>query len=178
MDFFELIRERQSCRSYDKSKKVSEEDLKKILQAALLAPSARNRQSWKYYVTADNSAKKKVAEACQEGGANAWLTDCPVLIAVVKEKYEPAPPIDLPVKRQDFRLCDIGLSVAHLTLAAKELGLDTLIVGFLNDQKIIEALELEPDADIALVVAVGYASPGYELRPKNRKEFSDRVVFK
>ena len=178
MEFFELIRQRQSCRAYDKDKKVSKADLEKILAAGLLAPSSRNGQPWKYYVTSGGEAKNLVAKACQEGGANACLTDCPVLITAVKENRELPPPPSVPVKRQDFRLCDIGLSVAHIILAAKELGLDTLIVGFLNDKKIIEALELDGGADIALVLAVGYAQKGYELRPKNRKAFSDCVVFK
>jgi nitroreductase len=178
MNFFELVKNRQSCRAYDKNKKVAKEDIEKILEAAMLAPSARNRQPWKFYVTMDSPLKDEVARACQENGANAWLSDCPCIITVVKEPQPPMPPLDVPVKRQDFRGYDIGLSIANLTLAAKELGLDTLIVGYLNDKKIINVLELPEDTDIALVIAVGYAPEGYELRPKNRKQFSDCVIFK
>ncbi|HPG92612.1 MAG TPA: nitroreductase family protein [Clostridia bacterium] len=178
MEFFELVKQRQSCRSYDKNKRVNNEDLQKILEAGLIAPSAKNFQPWKFYVTTGGKTKDLVAEACQAKGMNVCLTDCPVLITVVKEPHRDLPGFALPIKIQDFRPVDIGLSVAQMTLAAKELGLDTLIVGWLNDKKIIEALDLPDDSDICLVLAVGYASQGYETREKNRKPFEEKVVFK
>lgn len=178
MEFFELLKQRQSCRSYDKNKRVNNEDLQKILEAGLIAPSAKNSQPWKFYVTAGGETKNLVAAACQEKGMNICLSDCPVLITIAKEPHKQLPGFELPIKIQDFRPVDIGLSVAQMTLAAKELGLDTLIVGWLNDKKIITALDLPDDTDICLVLGVGYAAEGYEIREKNRKSFEEKVVFK
>ena len=178
MEFFELLKQRQSCRSYDKNKRVNNEDLQKILEAGLIAPSAKNSQPWKFYVTADGETKNLVAKACQEKGANMFLSDCPVLVTIVKEPIKQLPGFELPIKIQDFRPVDIGLSVAQMTLAAKELGLDTLIVGWLNDKKIIAALDLPDDTDVCLVLGIGYATEGYEIREKSRKSFEEKVVFK
>ena len=107
-----------------------------------------------------------------------FLSDCPVLVTIVKEPQKQLPGFELPIKIQDFRPVDIGLCVAQMTLAAKELGLDTLIVGWLNDKKIIAALDLPDDTDVCLVLGIGYATEGYELREKNRKSFEEKVVFK
>ena len=178
MEFFELLKQRQSCRSYDKNKRVNNEDLQKILEAGLIAPSAKNSQPWKFYVTADGETRNLVAKACQEKGANMFLSDCPVLVTIVKEPQKQLPGFELPIKIQDFRPVDIGLCVAQMTLAAKELGLDTLIVGWLNDKKIIAALDLPDDTDVCLVLGIGYAAEGYELREKSRKSFEEKVVFK
>lgn len=49
MNFDEIILNRRSARKFS-NEKVSDEDLKKILTSASLAPSARNRQPWKFYI--------------------------------------------------------------------------------------------------------------------------------
>lgn len=49
MDVFEVIEKRRSVRKY-KPLSVPNEDLKKILEAARLAPSAGNRQPWRFIV--------------------------------------------------------------------------------------------------------------------------------
>ena len=44
MDFLEIARARQSCRSYDTERPVEQEKLDAVLEAARLAPSACNAQ--------------------------------------------------------------------------------------------------------------------------------------
>ncbi len=50
MDFYELIRNRESIRDYDQAKPVDEATFNKILEAGRLAPSAANRQPWRFLV--------------------------------------------------------------------------------------------------------------------------------
>ena len=56
MEVFEAIKNRRSVRNY-KAEPVPEEKLKKVLEAARLAPSAHNAQEWKFVVVKD--AKKR-----------------------------------------------------------------------------------------------------------------------
>ena len=49
MEVMDLIRERRSIRSYD-GRVVETEQLKKVLEAGRLAPSARNMQEWKFVI--------------------------------------------------------------------------------------------------------------------------------
>jgi len=60
----EAIRKRQSVRSYQK-KEISEEILQQILEAGRLAPSAKNKQCWKFIVVKDEDLRKKLVPACK-----------------------------------------------------------------------------------------------------------------
>ena len=59
MNFFEVIKKRRSIRKY-KEKPVEDEKLKLILEAGRLAPSARNRQAWRFIVIKDEKIKEKL----------------------------------------------------------------------------------------------------------------------
>ena len=59
------ISDRRSIRKY-KEDAVNKADIEIILKAGILAPSAKNRQPWKYYVYA-GSEKNKLLE-CMESG--------------------------------------------------------------------------------------------------------------
>ena len=53
MDFLEIARARQSCRSYDEARPVEQEKLDAVLEAARLAPSACNAQPYHFTVCRD-----------------------------------------------------------------------------------------------------------------------------
>ena len=57
MDFLSLAQRRQSCRNFDPSREVESEKLETILAAALLAPSAKNRQPYEIFVAKGEKAK-------------------------------------------------------------------------------------------------------------------------
>lgn len=48
MEYYDLIRTRESIRNYDPDRPVPREVLEKILDAGRLAPSACNNQLWKF----------------------------------------------------------------------------------------------------------------------------------
>jgi len=57
MDFYEVIKKRRSIRAYQ-DREVPDDVLRKILEAARLAPSAKNRQPWKFIVVKDETLEK------------------------------------------------------------------------------------------------------------------------
>ncbi|MBE0633942.1 nitroreductase family protein, partial [Candidatus Bathyarchaeota archaeon] len=61
MNVIEAIKTRRSVRKY-KPTPIPEEHLKTILEAARLAPSAGNKQPWKFIIVRDPDTKKKLAE--------------------------------------------------------------------------------------------------------------------
>ena len=65
MTLMELIKKRYSCRDY-LDKEIEEEKLAVILEAARLAPSAKNLQDWRFVVVTEESTKQKVAKAARE----------------------------------------------------------------------------------------------------------------
>ena len=76
MDVLSAIRERRSIRSYADSP-VEPEKLEKVLEAARLAPSASNRQNWKFVVVQDKATIARLVEACN---GQAFVGQAPVFI--------------------------------------------------------------------------------------------------
>ena len=73
MNFLEIARNRQSCRSYDECIAVEQEKLDAILQAAQLAPSACNGQPYHLTVCRGETAKA-VAAATASMGLNGFAS--------------------------------------------------------------------------------------------------------
>ncbi|HEX3012647.1 MAG TPA: nitroreductase family protein, partial [Methanobacterium sp.] len=62
MDVFEAVSKRRSIRKY-KDTEVEDEKLQNILEVARIAPSAANRQEWKFIVVKDKETREKLVEA-------------------------------------------------------------------------------------------------------------------
>lgn len=166
MNFSEIANRRQSCRSYDPQREVEAEKLQRILDVARLSPSACNGQPYRVTVCKGDTAKS-VAKATQEMGMNKFATDAPVMLVISEEPYVASAALGSKVKKNDYRSIDIGILVAYITAAACEEGLETCILGWLNDADIRNICKL--DGAVRLVVTLGYATEGYSLRDKKRK---------
>lgn len=173
MDFFELIRNRQSCRGYDEEKPVEEEKLRAILEAARLAPSACNGQPYHFTVCRGEIAKE-VAKLTQGMGMNKFAPQAPVLIVISEESYVKTAAFGSRVKGNDYRSMDIGLTAAYLTAAATEVGLSTCILGWLDDEKLRQLCGLK--RPVRLVITVGYPKTDV-IRPKIRKPLEELVTY-
>ena len=84
MDLFEAIKTRRSIRSFTEEP-VSQEDMDRMLEAAMCAPSANNRQLWHFVVIRDREMLRKVAEVHpyakmadlnEEKTPGFWVQDC------------------------------------------------------------------------------------------------------
>ena len=172
MDFLEIAKQRQSCRSYE-DREVEPEKLEAILEAARLAPSACNGQP--YHFTVCRGAKaEEVAKATQGMGMNKFASQAPVLIVVSEENYVKSAAVGAKVKNNDYRSMDIGIAVAYLTAAATELGLSTCILGWLDDNKLRSLCSLKHPA--RLVITLGYAADE-KARAKKRKSLDELVSY-
>lgn len=173
MNFSEIIKERQSCRSYDSERLVEKEKIQKVLEAGRLAPSACNGQPYHFTVCQGESAKA-VAKATAGMGMNKFAVQAPVMIVISEKPYVKSAALGAKVKGNDYRSIDIGIAAAYLTAAATELGLSTCILGWLDDAKVREICGLtEP---VRLVITLGYAKTDDVLRQKKRKDYSELVT--
>lgn len=174
MNFLEIANARQSCRSYDETKPVEQEKLDAILEAVRLAPSACNGQP--YHVTVCRGEKaKQAAKACQGMGMNKFASQAPVLLVVSEEDYVKSAAMGAKVKNNDYRSMDIGIAVAYLTAEAAAQGLGTCILGWLDDEKLRQICDLKHP--VRLVVTLGYAPEGENLRSKKRKDLENLVTY-
>ena len=173
MNFSEIAKMRQSCRYFDNAKQVEDEKIQAILESTILAPSACNAQPYHFTVCKGEKAKE-VAEATRGMGMNKFTADVPVMIVISEEAYNKTAGVGAILKDNDYRSIDIGIACAYLTAEATAQGLETCILGWLDDKKIRKICDLKHP--VRLVVALGYPKENYELREKKRKSFDELVT--
>ena len=173
MNFAEIAKNRQSCRSYDPKKPVEQEKLAAILESARLAPSACNSQPYHITVCRGETALA-VAKACMGMGLNKFAPDAPVLLVISEKPYSKSAALGAKLKKNDYRSIDIGILAAYITAEACDRGLSTCILGWLDSDKICQICGL--DGTIRLVITLGYTKDDDTLRPKKRKDISELVT--
>jgi len=176
MDFFELIARRESCRSYDPNRPVEPEKLRRMVEAAHIAPSACNSQPWKFLVVTDPEKKAQAVKCLQSLGMNRFASDAPAVIFIVEQPTMLSSKVVQRFKNQDFAQMDIGIATAHLALAATQQGLSTCIIGWLSQEKLKNLFGLSENEHVRLALTVGYAAND-TLREKNRKPLDDIAEY-
>jgi len=147
MDIYEIMKKRRSVRSY-KSVPVEEEKLRRILDAALWAPSAANRQPIYFVVIQNEKIKQQLKKAYNEE----WFYTAPVIICAcsIPEKAW---------KRSDGKnYADIDATIAmdHLILAATAEGLATCWIAAFKTPLVKSILNLPPGIEPVALTPVGY----------------------
>lgn len=175
MNFTEIAQNRQSCRNYDSSRDVEKEKIEKILNSAILSPSACNGQPYHLTVCTGETAKK-AAKATQGMGMNRFASDAPVLIVISEKPYVKTAAIGSKLKGNDYRSIDIGIASAYITAEATAQGLGSCILGWLDDNKLREICGV--DGAVRLVITIGYPAAEDKLRNKKRKDFSDIITYR
>jgi len=166
MEFMDLINGRYSVRRY-KSKPVEGEKLEKILEALRVAPTAANKQPFKFIVV-NTAGREEELETIY--GAD-WFTQAPIVIcgcAVPGEGW---------VRRdgKNYSEVDVTIAMDHLILEATSLGLGTCWIAAFNADAARKVLNLPEGVEPVLFTTLGY--PDDEPRPKTRKELSQIVRY-
>lgn len=174
MNFLEIANQRQSCRRFDPDRTIEREKLERIIEAGILSPSACNGQPY-HFTVCEGETAKKVAKCCTDIGINKFVYDVPVMLVISEEPYCKMAATGAKLKHNDYRSIDIGIASAYLTAAATAEGVESCILGWINDEQIRKVCGISGAA--RLVIALGYPKEGYEIRPKKRKGFDELVTF-
>ncbi len=166
MTVFDAIKKRKSIRRY-KSDKVNEADLKKVIDAGILAPTAKNMQKFKILAITDESLNKKMRKAC--GGQN-MIGQAPVSLVILSEGDRKMP-IGL-----EAGIIDASIVLSFMILEATELGLATCWLGNVDAPKLKEILEIEDKYKVVAVTPLGY--PDEEGLERKRKDFEKLVEIR
>jgi nitroreductase len=147
MDVLEAIRKRKSVRRY-LNKKVEEDKLFAVLEAARLAPSASNRQEWRFILVRDQVSKKKLAEAANN---QSFIAEASIVIVACAETDEHVMSCG-----QACYPIDVAIALDHITLAAVELGLGTCWIGAFDEKKVKQILEIPSEVRLVALMPLGY----------------------
>ena len=150
MDVFEAIHGRRSIRAYT-SDPVPEEDLKRILEAAIAAPSAGNRQPWEFVVVRDQEQKRKLADAAL---GQSFIEEAPVAI-VVCANFPRTARVYGERARRLYCIQDTAAAVQNIHLAAYALGYGTCWVGAFDDERVAEVIGCPKDRRPVAIIPIG-----------------------
>jgi len=164
MEFYEVLRTRRSVRKY-KPDPVGEDKLGRILEAARIAPSAKNLQPWHFIVIRDEGQK----HALKDAYGRDWFTTAPVIICVCAE------PAQGWVRRDGKSYIDVDIAIAfeHLILAAAAEGLGTCWIGAFDPAAVKRVLGLPEGIEPLAMTPLGI--PDDAPRPLPRKPLAEIV---
>ena len=178
MLLYDLLYKRQSVRKY-LPKAVEKEKINAIVEAVHLAPSACNSQPWKLIIVDELSLKNEVAKATFSDGVgfNRFTLEAPVIAVLVIEKARFIARIGGALKNQEYPQYDIGIAAEHFCLQATELGLGTCMIGWFDEKRIQQLLNIPKKRKIGMLITLGYPPEGYKLRKKIRKPIEQIFSF-
>jgi len=170
MEFYDVIKTRRSVRSY-KPDPIPDDVLKRVLDAARIAPSGSNRQPWKFIVVKDEETKRKLVSACHN---QSWMAEAPVIIVACAQ--------ELDYNRGGYMgklsgVMDATIAFTHLILAARAEGLGTCWIGAFDNERVKEILGVPEGWNVAALTPLGYPAEGENAfrETTNRKPLEEIV---
>jgi nitroreductase len=143
---------------YD-GREVEVDVLRTIIASTRFAPSACNKQPWRFIVVTD---RKKVGALYEKalGGivSNQWAKTAPVWIVACAQKSILVHDIAARFKRVPYHYLDMGAAIEHLLLKASECGLGTCWIGWFNRRPLRSLLRIPRDFEIVSIITIGYES--------------------
>lgn len=169
MNFTELAGKRYSCKKYD-GHPVEREKLQQLLEAARLAPTAKNLQEQRIYVIESEEGLRKIdaLTPCRYGASTV------LLLAFDRDNV-----FHYPGGKRDSGIEDASIVATHLLLAAADAGLDSCWVNFFDPEKAAELFGLPENEEVLMLLDLGYAAEESGPLPNHgsRKPLSETVRY-
>lgn len=168
MDFYETVRRRLSVRSY-KPDPVPEDALNRILEAGRLAPSAKNRQPWRFVVVRDPEVRKQLVPACRNQG---FVAEAPVVVCACAVEEEAWGGMG---GYWSAAAVDVTIALEHMILAATAEGFGTCWIGAFTEAEVKAVLGIPEKVKPIALTPLGY--PARESTARPRKPISEVVGY-
>jgi nitroreductase len=160
MDVFEAMKGRRSIRVF-KRRDVSDEDVAKLIDAAIWAPSAGNIQPWEFVIVRKPDVKRRLVEAAWDQS----FIEAAVVIVVCANENRSSQRYG---ERGKSLYCiqDTAAAIQNIHLAAYSLGLGTCWIGAFKEQEVKQILNVPQGIRPVAIVPVGYAAESSSPRSK------------
>ncbi|MDD6728626.1 MAG: nitroreductase family protein [Eubacteriales bacterium] len=162
MEFLQLAKERFSCRKF-KDMEVEQEKIDKILESAMVAPTAVNKQPQRILVLTDKDRLTALKEFTR------FDFDAPLCFVVCADKDKAW------TRRYDGKNSaeiDAAIVTTHMMMEAQDLGLGTTWVMSFDPEKGRKALSIPDNLEIVALLPTGYPANDVEINPLHN-EFID-----
>lgn len=169
MDFTQVIQNRYSCKKFS-DRQVSAEQLKEILEAGRVAPTAKNLQEQHIYVLQSKEFLAKIDKVtpCRYGA--------PTVLVVAFNKDNV---FIYPGESRDSGIEDASIVATHMTLAAYNASVDSCWINFFDPDILKKELNLPENEEILMLLDLGFAADGTKPLPNHtsRKNLSETVTY-
>ena len=166
MDVKDAIRTRRSIRKF-LNKPIPKEKMEKVLNAGRLAPSANNRQPWRFVVVLDEEKRRKLAQAAKN---QEFVSEAPAVIVGVALNPDYIMSCEVP-----GYAVDLSIALDHMMLAAVEEDLGTCWIGAFSQQAVKSLLNIPERYKVAALLPIGF--PAEKPEPKSRKPLEHVVSY-
>ncbi len=154
---YNVIKKRRSIRKY-KSTLVGESDLKKIIDAGRLAPSANNAQPWEFIVCDDKDIKDRLSKLCRWGK---FIKDAALAVAVFGDKHNTSTPLDCAAATENMLIMATALSIGSCWVAGYRKP---------HSEPVKNLLCVPDDYELVSIVVLGY--PSFIPEMHNKRPFA------
>ena len=166
MEFSEVIRKRISIRKF-KKQSVEKEKIDTLLNTLAVAPSASNRQQWKFVAVTDKEVLAKLVVAAE---SRPPVSVAPLVFCICSTENEEVN--DSGINRGAI---DGSIASTYLHLASVDLGLGSCWVGSFDQKLAAEAIGCPDYAKVISLFAVGY--PDEDPNPRPRKPVEQVIAY-
>lgn len=153
MEFREVVARRRSVRHLNARLTVSDENVRALLEAAVLAPTAGNVQPWRFFVVRSAEARDRLAAALHQR----WAAAAPVIIVVC---VDPRPCAARYGDRGEYlySIQDTAAAVQNILLAAVDRGLASCWIGAFDEGLVAQAIDATTPVTPVAVLPIGYSA--------------------
>jgi len=167
MEFFDVIKKRYSIRNYKKCK-IPTNHMKKIIEAARLAPSGGNMQPWNLVIVSDPKILKAIQDIIPQRHI---VNNISIIVAAVCNPRVAGTVNFGKIKTWDE--VDAAIALTHITLAATSLGYGSCWLGCYEMPQVKNILRIPDDKVLLALLAVGKPAPASSSRGPSKKPIKE-----
>lgn len=153
MEFSEVLAKRRSVRHFNTKLDVADEDIRALVEAAVVAPTAGNIQPWRFTVVRSIEARTRLAEALRQK----WVTTAPVMIVI---SLDPRPCYARYGDRGEklYGIQDCALAAGNILMTAVDRGLASCWIGAFDADAVRESIGIAAPIEPMAILPVGYSA--------------------
>ena len=196
MDTLEAIKTRRATKKFDKSYKMTSEQVKSLMEHAILSPTSYNQQNWRFITITEQSVKEQISKAARDqpqpsdgslviilcGNMDAWKEEPlrywrnhpsekqETVKNALHRKYA-----DSAQNRRDEAIRSCGMAAQTIMLAARQMGLDSCPMSGFEYDDLAKVINLPENHLIVLMVVVGKAIE--PAKPRGGQLSLNEIVF-
>ena len=161
MDILDVIRSRSTAKSFTGGS-IDSQAIDRILEAGRLAPSAKNRQAWRFIAVQREELKKTLSEACY---GDQRLIDAGYVIAVCTTNIQ----YTMPNGQLSYPI-DMAFAASFMMLQAEHEGLGSSLLATYDERSVKDLLTVPHAMRVVMLLAVGNSSEKQEYKDRLPKE--------